>query len=84
MIVSDMLQNTPTLNHYQNQKNFDYPSWYQSRGTGAPVAHLADVKVDILYLIRPGTPQGIKHVGFWDDYFSGQGAQVERVQRIPR
>ena len=80
IIVSDMLQNTPILNHYRG--SLDYEAWQESLGAGSPLAHLAGVEVKILYLTRPDTPQGGKHVLFWENYFEGHGANLVGVKRI--
>jgi len=82
VLVSDLMQNTPGgLNMYDGLPSFEdfanSPYYDQVR------ASLSDVVVTIQYLVRPSVSvQGRAHVGFWESYFSAQGATVESVEKV--
>jgi hypothetical protein len=82
IIVSDLLQHIPgTGSHYRGVPDF---AQFKSDPYFAKIrANLDGVKVTLFYLIRSNTNvQGRKHVTFWEQYFSAQGAKVEAVTTV--
>ena len=82
ILVSDLMQNVPgKLSQYQGIVPFD--EFRKSPYFGAVRADLKGVAVTVLYLVRPGSPQKWpEHPKFWEQYFSTQGAVVDRIQPI--
>lgn len=82
VIVSDLLQHVPgQLSMYQGVPAFGTfkTTPYFSRVR----ADLEGVSVNIYYLARGGVAQqDRKHLGFWEDYFKSQGAEVESVDKV--
>jgi hypothetical protein len=82
VIVSDLLQNVPGgLSMYQEVPPFES---FKSRAYFSRVrSDLEGVSVLVYYLVRPGvTKQDGKHIGFWEDYFQAQGAEVEALDKV--
>lgn len=84
-VFSDMLQHTPTYSHYHA------PAWSPDDAArladvaAVGTSHLRDVAVEIFLLDRGirGDGRGPGElVGFWEAWFAGQGALVERVRRM--
>jgi hypothetical protein len=77
VIVSDLLQHTPGLSHYRAVPSFeefsrsDYYATVRTSWSG--------VVVEVIYITRPGTPQGSQHLEFWREYFAGNGGSLNRV-----
>jgi hypothetical protein len=80
VIVSDMLQHTNGLSQYQTIQrfaDFSQSSYYKSVHTD-----WTGVDVEILYITRPGTPQGRQHIEFWQQYFAASGGTVTHVTSL--
>lgn len=81
ILVSDLLQNVPgKLSHYREKPKFVV--FKQSAYFSEVRADLTNIKVKLLYLIRPGTVQNVEHRLFWEQYFAAQGATVDEVVPI--
>jgi len=84
IIVSDLIQYVKDYSqYYRNPRSFDQfrdTPYYQSVR-----ADLSDINVEIWYVRRQKTLvfQGEKHVDFWRDYLSDQGASVDKVWYVP-
>lgn len=81
IIASDMLQNTEALDQYKGDiipfSQFKTTAEYKRLRTD-----LQGVEVEILYFERNVSPQGRKHIEFWQEYFADSGAKLVRVTRI--
>jgi hypothetical protein len=80
ILVSDMLQHTSGLSQYQRIESFTEFSrspYYESVRTD-----WNGVDVEILYISRPGTPQGRQHIEFWQQYFGASGGTLAHVTSL--
>ncbi len=80
VVVSDMLQNTSGLSQYRTIESFEtvrLGDYFRSVH-----ADLTGVTIEILYLVRSGTPQGKQHIEFWQKYFSAAGATLTMVTSV--
>jgi hypothetical protein len=83
-IVSDMLQNSPVLNQYRRPESFE--EFEHQPGFVKVRPELDNVDVTILYVRRSSefNRQGIRHVDFWQSFFSASGARrIEEVKSVP-
>ncbi|HEX6996579.1 MAG TPA: hypothetical protein VF322_00440 [Gammaproteobacteria bacterium] len=85
IVVSDLLQNVRGRgshgSHYRGVPAFEE---FRSSPYFAQVrADLDGVRVHLYYMNRSDqSVQGARHIRFWDEYFSAQGATVMTVERI--
>ena len=81
IIISDMLQNTETLSHYNK---FTFEKFINSSAGKLLRPSLAGVEVEILYLQRPSAIQfqNENHIVFWNKYFASCGAQIVKITKI--
>lgn len=80
ILVSDMLQNTAGLSQYERIESFSQFStstYYKTVRTD-----WSGVEIEILYITRPGTPQGRQHVEFWQQYFATSGGTLIHVTSL--
>jgi hypothetical protein len=81
-VVSDMMQHTRQYSHYRAGP----PSYdgFESRAVERKLsADLSGWTVEILYIRRSRSEvQGRSHAGFWEQYFSENGALLQRVKRV--
>lgn len=78
IVVSDLLQNVPKkLSHYKGVLAFE--TFKQSAYFSDIRADLTGTEIQLLYLVRPGTPQNAEHLQFWEKYFTQQGGRVIEV-----
>jgi hypothetical protein len=82
IIVSDMVQNTPSFSQYRQAERFD--QFKQSSYYLTVRPHLDDVSVSILYLRRADVRriQGRKHLEFWQAYFADAGGAMTGSESI--
>jgi hypothetical protein len=82
VIASDLMQHVPgKFSHYQELPSFD--QFRRSPYHTEVAADLSGVGVTLLYLVRPRAPQKWpEHRRFWEQYFLGQGATVERIEPV--
>lgn len=82
VVVSDLIQHVPAYSQYSGSLDFEALS--RTQYFAMVRADLAGAKVELLYIARPTEKavQGAAHVAFWNQYFSSQGALIERVDRI--
>lgn len=82
VVVSDMLEHSSLMSHYQSPPDFD-----RLRNSGS-IAHLkpnlSGVEVTIIYVSRPGfeRSQTRSHAAFWEAYFRHYGAAIKMIERI--
>ena len=80
MIISDMLQNTPQLNMYNNPPDF---SIFAASDYGRKTQpELQGVEVEIHYLINTPNVQTKRNLMFWEEYFNKAGARVVEVRSL--
>ncbi len=82
VVVSDLLQHSPLASHYRGVPDFE--QFRSTSAFAAASAPLAGIRVDILYISRPGSArlQTREHIGFWEAYFAANGADLQSVKRI--
>lgn len=81
IIVSDLLQNMPEYSQYNGIVPFD--DFKRSPYYSKVRADLKGVRVEVLYLARPHTPQKWPdHYRFWEDYFIDQGATISGIEPV--
>ncbi|HEV8456188.1 MAG TPA: hypothetical protein VGQ24_14915 [Gemmatimonadales bacterium] len=82
VIVSDLLQHVPGgLSMYEGVPSFE--SFKNTPYFSRVRSDLEGVSVLVYYLVRPGVKeQDRKHIGFWEEYFQAQGADVESVDKV--
>lgn len=80
IIVSDMIQNSSALSHYQ--KNWRAPQELSDDETVRLRAELRSIDVEILYLRREGEIQGKTHINWWREYLSKSEASVTNVKSV--
>ncbi|EGY02530.1 hypothetical protein AZA_32256 [Nitrospirillum viridazoti Y2] len=79
ILVSDLLQFSPNLNQYKNPIAFT--DFRKAAGYRKVKADLSGVDVRLFYVRRETGKgvQGAKHIEFWQEYFSDQGAVVSNI-----
>lgn len=77
LIASDMLQNGPAWSQYHGV--VPYSQFHLLPYARTVATDLTDVSVEILYLERGLSVQGIEHVRFWENVFRDMGANLDRV-----
>lgn len=80
IIISDMLQNTPTFSQYRAQVNFEQfkkTDYFQKVRT-----KFEAVDVELMYLMHSPQLQTRGHAIFWEDYFREMGAKIISVNLI--
>jgi len=85
IVVSDMLQNSTQLSHYQYDGE-ELAALADQSTADQLVADLSGVEVEILYLIRRDATaagiQGLGHIRFWERFLARCGAVLEDVRRV--
>jgi hypothetical protein len=82
IIISDMLQNTKSFSNYSKGSNFE--ALRKNQYYKQVYTNLNNLNVNILYIRRNAAHkiQGQKHIKFWQEFFSDQGATLTRVVSI--
>jgi hypothetical protein len=82
IIVSDFLQYSPALSHYQG--SYDVNKFIKSSAFKKLSADLRDVDVDLLYLYRDTVKakQNTAHRDFWIELIGQQGGSVRRFYSV--
>lgn len=82
VVVSDLLQHSGVVSHYQGPVSFDSlskrPEYVSLR------TELQGVDVQLFYIQRPATArlQGRQHLEFWLQFFDAEGASVSHVKKV--
>jgi hypothetical protein len=77
IIVSDMLHNTPRYSMYHGSN--DYRAFEASDYGRKMQTDLAQVEVELHYVLHSPALQTRRQLKFWEDYFSSSGARVVAV-----
>lgn len=78
VMVSDMLHNTPQFSMYRGIADFRA---FQSSDYGKKMqADLKGVQVELHYVMNTPQLQTLRHLKFWEDYFSNAGARLVAVR----
>lgn len=80
IIISDMLHNTLMYSQYKDK--IDFQQFKQTDYFKKVITNLADVEVEIAYLMHSPSLQNRGHAKFWEDYFKEMGARLTAVQLI--
>ncbi len=82
IIVSDLLQHTPSMSHYG--KLPDVATILSSDSFKKLRVDLRDVSLDLLYLHRltKHGRQGPEHLAFWKALLEAQGATIDRIYSV--
>ncbi|OWJ64022.1 hypothetical protein [Inquilinus limosus] len=82
VLVSDMLQHSRSFSQYNGTKTFG--DFTKTDAYRALKSDLRGVDVEILYVSRANQErrQTADHIAFWTDFFTDDGASIERIVRI--
>ncbi|WP_343717479.1 hypothetical protein [Inquilinus sp.] len=82
VLVSDMLQHSRSFSQYNGTKTFG--DFAKTDAYRALKSDLRGVEVEILYVSRANQErrQNADHIAFWTDFFTDDGASIERIVRI--
>lgn len=80
IVISDMLHNTLMYSQYTDK--IDFQQFKQTDYFKKVRTNLADVEVEIAYLMHSPPLQNRGHAKFWEDYFNEMGARLTAVQLI--
>ena len=82
IVVSDMLQNTKVYSHYKG--DLDFEAFNNSPQWANAFARLDGVEVRLMYIMRGGNSlkfQNKEHIGWWEQYFLANKAEITRIDR---
>lgn len=82
VLVSDLLQHSQLTSHYRTQHTFEQLK--AQVGFGSVSAPLSGVRVDVLYISRPGTArlQTRQHIAFWEAFVAENDGELMSVKRV--
>lgn len=82
MIISDLLQHSSLLSHYNN--GYTETASSDSSAINSSLPYLTGVNVNIMYIVRPSNRslQTNKHLVFWENLIQESGGRVSSIEMV--